>query len=550
MGRLQSISAMRLAAAIRAELGRDVSAADIFAGWDLDGLRRRVEMAPVLQRQGPITGNPPALTAAQRRLWFVDQLAPASAAYNIAMAQRLDGPVDIPRLERALARVAARHEVLRWRIPHRDGLPYVEVDLPGPVTLHRTGSPEQAAHRFDLATGPLWRAWLTFDNVLVITAHHAIFDGWSEDLLYKDLSRAYETDSDLAPLATQFGDYAAWREAQPDTLGWWLDHLKGAPAVLRLPMDFARPAVQTYRGAIVRATIAPVGTQELLARWARLMATLSDQDTVVIGAPVADRRLAEFAPLIGFFVDIVPLRIDGALSLPFDQLVEACGEEMLAALANPAAPLDDIIAGLGLARDPARHPLVQTLFNVFNFAPPVLALDGLTVEPVRLGVPGSPFDLTAYLTSPTEVEIVYNPDLFSEVRIRALIEAWTTGEPPADWLRSGVTETQAFEAPRQLDKSPLTDTVSEVWREVLGHDGFGLDSNFFEVGGRSLTLARLQARLAVLGHAVSLVELFRLPTVRAQAAHLTRPQGNDDRLERAAARAAVRSQMRRRRSEQ
>jgi hypothetical protein len=294
----------------------------------------------------------------------------------------------------------------------------------------------------------------------------------------------------------------------------------------------------------------PTETPELLARWARLMGTLSDQDTVVIGAPVADRRLAEFAPRLGFFVDIVPLRVEGALRLPFPDLVAACGEQMLAALANPAAPLEDIVAGLGLPRDPARHPLVQTLFNVFNFAPPVLALDGLTVEPVPLGVPGSPFDLTAYLTSPTEIEIVYNPDLFSEARMRALIDAWAGGHPPPQWLRSGVSSAPVVAAPRRQADAGAQAVVTRVWQEVLGHHDFGMDSNFFEVGGRSLTLARVQARLADLGHTVSVVELFRLPTVRTLASHFAAPPAppqepgqaqSGDRLERAAARAAARS---------
>lgn len=569
---LNSISAMRLAAAIRDELGKDVSTADIFAGWTLGGVRERVAAAPALTESGPVAGHPARLTAAQRRLWFVDQLAPGSAAYNIAMAQRIRGPLDVERLRAALTEVARRHEVLRWRIPHRDGVPFVEVDPPEPVPLHHAASLDGlAGRRFDLATGPLWQAWLVpvavEEHVLAITAHHAIFDGWSEAVLYRDLSAAYGGGA-LEPLPTQFGDYAAWRDAQPSTLDWWLDHLRGAPPVLRLPTDHVRPAVQTYRGAIVRGCVpdpdrvaslacklgvAPATV--LLARYARFIGTLSNQDTVVIGAPLADRRLAEFAELIGFFVDIVPLRVAGAVSLPFEDLVLACGEEMLAALANPAAPLEDVIAGLGLARDPGRHPLVQTLFNVFNFAPPELSLDGLSVEPIPSEVAGSPFDLTAYLTTETEVELVYNPDLFTERRMRALLDAWVTGDTPPGWLREGAAEAVRIPVQRQAAGGDTELVVASIWREVLGHNDFGVTDNFFEVGGRSLTLVRLQARLASLGYEVSVVELFRLPTVRSQAAHLDPSggahagglQAGEDRLARAAARASARAEAARRR---
>ena len=189
-----SIAAMRLVATLRGDLDRDVEAEDVLLGRTLAGIAARVEAAARLGGEDLVTGHPPALGPAQRRLWFLDRYAPHSTAYNIAMAERLRGPLDVPALAAALRAVQARQDVLRWRIPDADGIPYAVADPAGDVPLPvfevddvRAALDELAGTRFDLGTDRLWRAVLLClgpaEHVLGIVAHHAVFDGWSQNHL-------------------------------------------------------------------------------------------------------------------------------------------------------------------------------------------------------------------------------------------------------------------------------------------------------------------------------------------------------------------------------
>nr|BFE87619.1 hypothetical protein GCM10020093_102200 [Planobispora longispora] len=383
-----SISAMRLVSGLRAALGREVAVEDVYAARTLGALAALVEAAPPVAGELP-SGSPPALTAAQRRLWFLERLFPGSVAYNIALAERLRGPLDVTALERALTAVAERHEVLRWRVPDDDGVPRVEVSAPEPVrvaveTLDGApgggadgpggptgpgGAPgsgpdgpgawadglsagsgggaddlpdgvrawldRAGAQHFDLARGPLWRARLLRlgpdDHVLAVTFHHAVFDGWSEGPFFDDLARAYAGEV-LDPPEATFADYAAWRAARDgrragEDLAWWTRSLAGAPTTLDLPRDRPRPAVQSHAGALVTATLSAettAGVRELavrlgatapsvwLAAFAELVRRVTGRDDIVVGVPAADRRHEAFQDLIGFFVDIVPIRLRSA----------------------------------------------------------------------------------------------------------------------------------------------------------------------------------------------------------------------------------------------
>ncbi|MGS2618251.1 amino acid adenylation domain-containing protein [Micromonospora sp. LZ34] len=606
-----SIAAMRLVAALRAELGRQVDARDVFIGRTLAGLVDRVHAAAPADGDGLTIGNPPTLSPPQRRLWFVDQLAPSSAPYNIAVAHRLRGPLDTTALGAALRAVAERHDVLRWRIPQTAGVPYAVCEEPTDVAVpvvDLTGSADAgaelagmltagAAHAFDLATGPPWQVTVyrlgPDEHVLAITLHHAVFDGWSEKLLYDDLAAAYAQavsgDTPRLPaLAATYADYAVWR-AERDRrrgaadLAWWREHLRDAPTVLELPRDRPRPAVATYTGAeaavrLTEATDRAVrelaerrGTTVaavLLAGFGELLRRLTGGDDHVLGAIVADRRLAAFDDVVGFFIDTVPVRVRGGAG-SFAELVDRCAAELHEVTAHPGAPLEKVVEALGVGRDTSRAPLVQVLFNVLNFAPPRLALTGLAAEPVAVPKPGSPFDLTVYMVERDArcgVEVVYNPDLFDAERVDGLLADLATlvgalaaaPDAPADRVAAelprptvatpqlGAMTVAAAEAPRgMLPAGPdgLTDTeelIAGIWREVLDRDRVGVTDNFFDIGGHSLALAAVHARLtAATGRSIRMLDLFRHPTVRALAASL---DGAADRpeLARAALRAAAR----------
>lgn len=611
-----SVTAMRLVADLRDRLGRLVAVEDVFAARTLGALVDRVAGAPETDASDLAGGRPPALSAAQRRLWFVDRLTPGTAAYNIAMAERLAGPLDAGALRAALGSVARRHDVLRWRIEESAGVPKAVVDPAGEVRLpiddlSRLPPAERApAVRerleagartgFDLAAGPLWRARLLRlapdDHVLAITAHHAVFDGWSQAILYRDLGAAYAAirrgDPAPGPTAVGFADYVAWRDERErrrgaGDLSWWVEHLAGAPALLDLPRDRPRPGAPAHRGAAAGRPLHPAldrGVRALaaeltatpstvtLAAFAQLLHRVTGRRDLVVGTPVADRRHPAFQDLVGFFVDIVPLRLRIEEGRSFAAHVLAARDELLQALAHPEATLERIVQALGLGRDPSRSPLVQVVFNVYNFAEPRLELPGLDSRPIPAGVAGSAFDLTVYLVERDgrlALDAVYDADLYDAWRVDALLAAGAgllgelVGSPArpagaasleaATGLRAGLSDGDALPAASRRGRAdapatPAELTVAEVWREVLGVAEVGAGDNFFEIGGTSLALAAVQARLGErVGRQLRLVDLFRHPNVRGLAAHLD-GSASDDVLDRAAERVAARRERLRRRA--
>ncbi|WP_327091145.1 amino acid adenylation domain-containing protein [Nonomuraea sp. NBC_01738] len=558
-----SITVMRLVAAIRDELGLEVAVEDVYAARTLGGV------AAALTEADPLPHDSlPALTPAQRRLWFLDKLAPDSSAYNIQLVEHLRGPLAADVLGKALAWVATRHEVLRWRVPDAGGLPYVEVDPPGeaPFTVTDAALEEtvqaEAGHRFELATGPLWRAVLVRlapeDHVLVLTFHHAVFDGWSQRALLEDLSRAYR-QGHLQPPAATFADYAAWRGARdarrgPGDLTWWREHLADVAPVLELPADRPRPPAQTYHGAMVTRKLTAdlngaareLGVTVpavLLAGLGELLRRVTGRDDLVVGTPIDDRRHEAFQDLVGFFVEITPLRLRMGERENFADRVAAASDELLSALAHPGATLETVVEALALPRDPRRSPLVQVLFNVYNFPPPHLDLPGVNAASMTAGQPGSPFDLTVYVAERDgghAVDCVYNTDLFDRARIETFVTAYTailehgtaeTGRPVAECAIDGLETLQAgILAPAVPERAvarggvAATETerlVAAIWREVLGRESVGVSDNFFDAGGTSMSLLVVQARLAEkTGRRPAVVDLFQHTTVRALASYL------------------------------
>jgi mycobactin peptide synthetase MbtE len=614
-----SITAMRLVAALRARLARDVAIEDVLGGRTVATIAARVAAAPALDLAPAVRGRPPALSPAQRRLWFLDRYAPeAAAAYNIGVAERLRGPLDIGALRAALRAVATRQEVLRWRIPDDAGVPYAVLDPRGdvPLPVEEVSEAELAgrlaAHareRFDLATERLWRVRLfrlgEDDHVLALTAHHAVFDGWSQALFYEDLAAAYRSARaggrvDLPPLPATYADYVAWREQRQDPradadLRWWLDHLDGVPTVLELPGDRPRPAEQTFRGAYARTELDAVTTAELgavartlgatpsamlLAALAVLVARSTGLRDMVVGSPTVDRRHVDFEEMVGFFIEIAPLRLRVDEEASFGDHVRLARDELMAALAHPEAPLDRIVDAFGLGGELSRSPLVQVLFNMFNFAAQELELPGVLAEPVPVDVPGSPFDLTVYgveRAGRLTVELVYNPDLYDAVRMQAWLDALrqvlvqgvaAPGAPVGELaLPAGVplANGPAPEVPRARlrvanavpaaavvhpPESATEEVVAAIWCEVLGLPAVGVTETFFDAGGGSLAIVAVQHRLnEKLGRQLRVVDLFRYPTVRALAAHLDGDTGStgDNALDRAARRGAARRDRARRR---
>lgn len=470
-----SILAMRLVATLRGRTGRRITVEDVYTGRTVAGLAERLAAATVDpahnadnsdDANSALTSPPPGLSAAQRRIWFVEQLAPGTPAHNIALAERLRGTIDVAALRRALCGAAKRHEVLRWRIGQIDGVPRVIVDAPADVALTvddlagLTGGRQDGALRelldreartpFDLGAGPLWRARLfrlgPRDHVLAITLHHVVFDGWSVPVLYRDLELLYR-GAEPAPLAASFTDYVTWLRQRvaalpPEAAAWWARHLGGAATAVDLPRDRPRPPIQTFRGASASATVGAGTTNRvrqlatdagatlfaaLLAAFGHLAGRLTGLDDLIIGTPLADRRNAAFDQVAGLLLHIVPLRLRVGGEISFARLLRHCRDETAAAFAHADTPFERIVESLGGHRDLSRNPLIQLLFNMYDFATPKLRLPGISAEPVPAGLPGSLFDLTLYVSEHREglaLRAVYNPDLYDAARIGALLASY------------------------------------------------------------------------------------------------------------------------------
>ena len=318
---------------------------------------------------------------AQQRLWFLDQLAPGSPLYNMPAAVRLPPEPDVEALRRVLAEIVRRHEALRTTFVAIDGEPLQVVapslDLPMPeldLRDHAAGDREQEARRiiaeeagrpFDLARGPLVRTSVLHladdDHLLLLTIHHIVSDGWSMEVLSRELTELYAAEvgdrpSELPELEVQYTDYAVWQrrwlrgDALEEQLAYWRRRLEGAPPLHELPTDHPRPARQAFRGASLPVHVGPSLTASLRALADRDGATLftvllaafgvllhrhSGQEDLVIGTPVANRVATETEPLIGFFVNTLALRLDLTGDPTFGELMRRVRETTTGALPMP-----------------------------------------------------------------------------------------------------------------------------------------------------------------------------------------------------------------------
>ncbi|MFL5357820.1 amino acid adenylation domain-containing protein, partial [Archangium sp.] len=342
---------------IRAAFGVELPLRALFEAPTVAALASRVDFAVRTGRgmQVPALvpvardGRPLPLSFAQQRLWFLDQLTPHSPLYNIPMAVRFQGALDVPALEQAFSALTERHESLRttFGLVGEEPIQVISPALAVPLAVVDLGSvpdaqreselrrlaTEESLRSFDLARGPLFRATLlrlsAQDHVLLLTVHHIVSDGWSTGVLIRELAALYQgftsgQPSTLPALPVQYADYAAWQrgwlrgaplEAQ---LAYWRQHLSGAPRALELPTDKPRPAVQSHRGASETARISKelaealkaLGQREgatpfmvLMATWQVLLARYSGQDDISVGSPIAGRTQGETEGLIGFFVN-------------------------------------------------------------------------------------------------------------------------------------------------------------------------------------------------------------------------------------------------------
>jgi Condensation domain len=406
------------------------------------------------------------LSAGQQELWFLQQLAPEETMYNCPAAWCLDGPVDEAVLTAAIGQLTARHEVLRTRFAERDGQPVQVIDPPGPARLTVTPVPrgadlaarirEYADRPFDLARGPLLRPVLFRQpgtgSVLLLSMHHIVFDQWSEDVLWRDLSASYRRlaggdEKPPPPLPVQYLDFAvSQRElltgpAAAGLRGYWQRQLTGAP-LLGLPADRPRPGHQTFRGDTCYFPIPPESTAgvRLLARRERttdfvcylaafttVLARWCGQRDVVLGTLALGRDRPQLADLIGFFVNTLVLRIDVGGEPTFRTVLARADRTMTGALAHQAMPFPALVELLRPLRDPARSPLFPVLFTHSAAAarPPRSGLPDITVSRLATDLPVARFELVLNVDETARGvhgALEYNTDLFHRSTIERLAE--------------------------------------------------------------------------------------------------------------------------------
>ncbi|QFZ24669.1 non-ribosomal peptide synthase/polyketide synthase [Saccharothrix syringae] len=432
-----SISSIRVVSRLRAEF--DLSPRDVFDHPTVAALAARLTGASgsAIPR---VEGRPP-LSFAQQRLWFLDQFQPGGTEYVTPLAVRLRGELDVPRLERALTALVARHEQLRTAFPAVDGLPVAEVRPPADVVLPVLDA-MPAVEPFDLATGPLFRPVLVRhaddDHVLALTMHHIVTDGWSAGVLMSDLAALYGGD-DLPPLPIRYGDFAAWQREQPldAQLGYWREQLAGVPA-LELPTDRPRPAVQTTAGARTGFAVpAPVvarlrelaraadGTlfTALVAACQVLFHRWSGQDDFAVGTVASGRERPETQDLVGFFVNTLALRarIDPAEDFP--AFLARTRRTALDAFAHQDVPFERVVDAVQPDRDTSRTPLFQAVVALQN-APQAQGFPGLVAEDVAQEVVSTAFDVTVEFTETgdgLDGALEYNTDLFDAATAQRLV---------------------------------------------------------------------------------------------------------------------------------
>ncbi|HEX2079055.1 MAG TPA: amino acid adenylation domain-containing protein, partial [Longimicrobium sp.] len=478
-----SLLATRVVSRIRDAFGVELPLRAIFEAPTVAGLAERVDamlrggdrstVPPVVPvpRDGPLP-----LSFAQQRLWFLDQLEPGGSAYNLGYALRLAGVLDVDALERSLAEIVRRHEVLRTRFPSVDGEAVQVIDPAGPVRIERvdlmhlpeaerltaerlTAARELAAREqarpFDLAAGPLLRCTLVRladdDHALLITLHHIVSDGWSTGVLVREASALYGAfsggaASPLSDLPIKYADFAAWQrawlsgEVLDAQVAYWRARLAGAPPLLEIPTDRPRPQVPSGRGAAVPFTLSAQTTEalralsrrqgatlfmSLLAGWQLLLSKYSGQPDVSVGSPIAGRTRVETEGLIGSFVNTLVLRTDLSGAPTFRDVIGRVREVTLGAYQHQDVPFEKLVEELAPERSLSHTPLFQALLTLQNNTRETLALGSLAAEPLGGAQPAAQFDLAlsvADTAAGLAGGLTYRTDLFDRATAERMVE--------------------------------------------------------------------------------------------------------------------------------
>ncbi|MEH1889739.1 MAG: amino acid adenylation domain-containing protein [Nostoc sp.] len=477
-----SLLATQLLSRIRTSLKVELPLRSLFATATVAELAHLIEQS---QQQKIELISPPILprardaelplSYAQQRLWFLDQLQPNSSFYNIPIALHLVGTLKVAALEQSLREIIDRHEALRTNFVIVDGkasqiiqiqtnwtVSVVELQHLSPAEqeiARQQLAQEQALLPFDLANQALVRATLVVlsetEHVLLVCMHHIVSDGWSMGVFVKELAVLYNAYSQgqplpLAPLPIQYADFAIWQRnwLQGDILqtqlSYWQQQLANAPALLSLPADRPRPAVQTFNGAHqeftlskeLTARLAQLSQQQgvtlfmtLLAAFDTLLYRYTGQEDILVGSPIANRDRSEIEGLIGFFVNALVMRTNLAGNPSFSELLTRVREMAMDGYAHQNLPFEMLVEALQPERDLGHTPLFQVVFMLQNTDVQQVELTGLTVSSLPIESATAKFDLGLSMENTTQGLVgvwEYNTDLFDGSTIERMMGHFVT----------------------------------------------------------------------------------------------------------------------------
>ncbi len=416
------------------------------------------------------------LSFAQERLWFLDQLEPGSAAYNIHGAVRLEGELDVAALEVSLNTVVQRHDILRTTFDVQDGEtvqviePHLNLTLPIIDLLDVPAAEREAQAQqhiieaaqapFDLNQDVLLRLKLLKvddkTHLIVLILHHIISDEWSSEIFWRELAALYEaqlnqTKPTLPDLTIQYTDYAHWQrenfssESQAKELTYWTEQLDNLEPLLQLPTDFVRPRQQRFKGTLVSRSISgelaaklqTLNTQTettmfmtLLAVFATQLYRYTHQTDIVIGSPIANRNRSESKDLIGLFLNTLALRTDLADNPSFAELLKQVRQTALDAYAHQNMPFEKLVEELKVERNTAFNPIFQVMFVYQQKSEGLPDFPGLTLSRMPLVDSGTAkFDLTLFVHEDhdgLQVAFEYNSDLFKAETVERMLGHYQT----------------------------------------------------------------------------------------------------------------------------
>ncbi|WP_437688570.1 amino acid adenylation domain-containing protein [Sorangium sp. So ce176] len=449
-----SLRAMQVSGRVSEALGVDVGPAQLFESTTVAALAAWIEARQAGAPAGGAAGGAasmtpmtrpdrPPLSPVQERLWFLEQLVAGAPVYHIAAALRLHGALDTSALEQAVTALVARHEALRTSFPTVAGQPAQKIAQPGPVALpikdlsalaEEDREPalqallrEEARRAFDLAEAPPVRWTLVRvserEHALALTCHHLIVDGWSMNVLQRELSALYGAlaagrSPALAPLSLQPADHALWQRRNEQTatrereLAYWRERLKGPVPPLDLPTDRPRPSVQTYAGAREGLALPPelvarlgalgrrAGTTLFTTVAAGLFALLhryTGQSDVCVGTPVATRSRAALQGVVGCFLNTLALRVDLAGNPSVAELLARVRAAVTEGQAHQEAPFEQVLQALSIERSLSRTPLFNVMLAMDPTPEPAPEIPGLSIDAQRVDTGTAQFDLVLNL---------------------------------------------------------------------------------------------------------------------------------------------------------